>query len=60
MTPDQELVELWDDDEDRDWWDTADHDYPSYFAGCTCEHDPEDHTWGSCNECEECEGGWEE
>jgi hypothetical protein len=33
----------------------------TYFVGCTCEHDPEQHGWGSCDveDCA-CEGGWEE
>lgn len=34
----------------------------AYFAGpCTCEHEPEEHTWGSCDvdNCD-CEAGWEE
>lgn len=32
-----------------------------YFVDCTCEHDPDEHTWGHCaaDECK-CEGGWEE
>lgn len=33
-----------------------------YFCGpCTCEHDQEEHGWGSCNvkDCK-CEAGWEE
>lgn len=33
----------------------------SYFIGCTCKHEPEEHTWGECmaEDCE-CLGGWEE
>ncbi len=39
-------------------------DYPdeqSYFVGCTCEHDEDQHGWGHCDMpgCD-CEGGWEE
>lgn len=33
-----------------------------HFAGvCTCEHEPKEHGWGSCDVdgCE-CEAGWEE
>jgi hypothetical protein len=32
-----------------------------WFVGCTCDHDPDEHTWGSCaiDGCP-CEGGWEE
>ena len=36
-------------------------DYQTYFIGCTCEHEPEDHGWGCCEvEGCNCEGGWEE
>ena len=33
----------------------------TYFTGCTCDHEPEQHGWGSCDveDCP-CEGGWEE
>lgn len=33
----------------------------AYFVDCTCEHDPDEHTWGLCavEDCP-CEGGWEE
>lgn len=33
----------------------------AHMEGCTCDHDPEQHTWGSC-EVEDCpcEGGWTE
>jgi len=36
-------------------------DQMQYFCECTCEHDPDEHGWGSCDveECD-CEGGWEE
>lgn len=42
-------------------------EYHAYFYGeCTCEHEPEDHSWGGCEEvgtetegCP-CEAGWEE
>lgn len=31
------------------------------LIGCTCDHDPDEHGWGSCEAkgCN-CEGGWEE
>lgn len=31
------------------------------FVGCTCDHEPEDHDWTSCNVdgCA-CTGAWEE
>ena len=34
---------------------------PVYFVDCTCEHEKDEHGWGSCNvpDCS-CEGGWEE
>jgi hypothetical protein len=34
---------------------------PIHFADCTCEHEPEKHSWGHCtvDGCD-CEGGWEE
>jgi len=32
----------------------------SYFVGCTCEHEEDEHTWGECEvEGCKCEGGWE-
>ena len=38
-----------------------------FFIGpCTCEHEEQDHSWGSCDEPDEngveckCEAGWEE
>lgn len=33
----------------------------AYFTDCTCEHEPGEHGWGSCDVdgCL-CEGGWEE
>lgn len=36
--------------------------YEAHFAGpCTCDHDEEQHGWGSCDVdgCS-CEAGWEE
>lgn len=31
------------------------------FQDCTCEHEPEQHGWGSCDvEGCPCEGSWEE
>lgn len=34
----------------------------AYFTGeCTCDHETEEHGWGSCDvEGCECEAGWEE
>ena len=45
----------------RDWGGNVtedDDEWPehTYFVGCTCDHDEDDHGWGSCP----CEGGWEE
>lgn len=39
-------------------------DYPDeqvYFTDCTCDHESDEHGWGSCNVdgCP-CEGGWSE
>lgn len=33
----------------------------SFVGTCTCDHPPEEHSWGSCDVdgCE-CEAGWEE
>lgn len=44
-----------DEDDESEWGE-----HPSFF-GCTCDHEPEQHGWGSCNvdDCE-CDGGWEE
>lgn len=45
--------------------DDDDYDCPEdhvFFGGfCTCEHEKEQHGWGSCDVdgCE-CEAGWEE
>ncbi len=42
---------------DEDEWG---EEYVS-FADCSCDHDKEDHGWGSCDvESCPCEGGWEE
>lgn len=37
-------------------------DYATTFCGpCTCDHEPDEHGWGSCNvEGCQCEAGWEE
>jgi hypothetical protein len=39
----------------------TDYEEQTYFVGCTCEHEAEQHGWGSCkvDDCP-CEGGWEE
>ena len=44
------------DDHEDDVWEIN----PS-FVGCTCDHEPDEHGWGTCaaEECP-CEGGWEE
>jgi hypothetical protein len=37
-------------------------EYQQYFVGeCTCDHDRDEHGWGSCgiDDCP-CEAGWEE
>lgn len=47
--------------------DDGDPEDHAYFTGeCTCDHDPEEHGWGSCdvedasgNICP-CQAGWEE
>ncbi len=33
----------------------------TYFVDCSCDHEPDEHGWGSCDveDCD-CEGGWEE
>lgn len=40
-----------------------DYEEFTYFASgdCSCEHEPEEHGWGSCDQdgCK-CEAGWEE
>lgn len=43
------------------WRYRAEDDECACFVGCTCEHDPDRHGWGSCDVpgCP-CEGGWEE
>ncbi len=43
--------------EDEDVWEEH-----AYFCGpCTCEHDQDEHGWGSCDvEGCLCEAGWEE
>jgi len=44
------------DGDDEEWEETA------YFIGpCTCEHEDQQHGWGSCgvDDCP-CEAGWEE
>ena len=45
------------DEEEADDWPEE----QTYFVGCTCDHEPEQHGWGSCDveDCP-CEGGWEE
>lgn len=42
-------------------WDEESQELITYFVGCTCEHEPEEHGWGECDVpgCP-CEGGWEE
>ena len=45
-----------DDESDADWGEVT-----TTFTGCTCDHEPFQHGWGSCDvdDCE-CDGGWEE
>jgi len=51
-------------EEDADESDGDDEpfEYNASFVGpCTCEHEEEDHGWGSCGvEGCECQAGWEE
>lgn len=36
-------------------------EYITFAGPCTCDHEPEEHGWGSCDvEGCECEAGWEE
>jgi len=36
-------------------------DSPVIFGDCTCDHEPEEHGWQSCDvEGCECEGSWSE
>jgi hypothetical protein len=43
----------------------SDEDRPeetaSFVGPCTCDHEPDEHGWGSCDvdDCD-CEAGWEE
>lgn len=39
--------------------DEYDYGDATYFEGCTCKHEPDEHGWGECNvdNCP-CEGGW--
>ena len=41
---------------DEDEWEEL-----AYVVGCSCDHDPNDHSWSECeiDECT-CEGHWEE
>jgi hypothetical protein len=36
-------------------------DVAAFIGPCTCDHEPEQHGWGSCDQdgCT-CEAGWEE
>ena len=39
----------------------TEYEEDTYFVGCTCEHDPEQHGWSECDiEGCPCEGGWVE
>lgn len=43
-----------------DEWDCPE-DHVTFAGPCTCAHEPEHHTWGSCDvEGCACEAGWEE
>lgn len=49
-----------DDDEDE-YGNPLVEDAVSFVGPCTCEHTPEQHSWGCCAvEGCECEAGWEE
>lgn len=43
-------------DEGGDW-----EEYTSFVGPCTCDHETEEHGWGSCDvdDCD-CDAGWEE
>jgi hypothetical protein len=47
--------------DDEDW-----EEHPYFTGECTCDHDREEHGWGSCDveigegEYCPCEAGWEE
>lgn len=32
------------DDEDESW-----EEFPTFQGTCTCKHEPDDHSWGTCN-----------
>jgi len=39
--------------------DYAYEEYQTTFEGpCTCEHDADEHGWGSCKDDCDCEAGW--
>ena len=41
--------------------DEDDYNDPYFEGPCTCEHDEDEHGWGSCDvEGCECEAGWTE
>jgi hypothetical protein len=44
---------------DDDWF--CPEEYVTFIGPCTCEHEPDNHTWGECGivGCP-CEAGWEE
>lgn len=50
------------DDEEQDSWEIN----PVFMGECTCEHEREDHSWGTCdmavgpNTVCPCKAGWEE
>lgn len=45
------------DDDGGDWVE----EWTAFVGPCACEHEKEDHGWGSCDvdDCP-CEAGWEE
>lgn len=49
-------------DEEQPAEDALLPEYEASFRGpCTCDHEPEDHSWGQCGvEGCACEAGWEE
>ena len=47
--------------EEYDEVDFEEYEERTYFIGCTCEHESDEHGWGRCEvEGCPCEGGWEE
>ncbi len=47
--------------EDNEEYESLPEDHIYFIGPCTCDHEQEEHSWGSCDvdDCE-CEAGWEE